>query len=180
MNRKISITCQKFLNVQLRDATNADQENLRIWKNKHRTSFFYQEIIQPEQQLKWFEGYQSRPDDYMFMVDELLQENGKTTYNPIGCMAFRIEDDDTIDLYNIIRGNKSMGKVSMKDAMHMMLTYIHQQFPDKKIKCDVLKDNPAVKWYQKCGFAIWEEKEYYIMGVNIEDISMIKIDSKEE
>lgn len=180
MNRKIQIWSEENKRIRLRTSEIEDQENLRTWKNGHRTSFFYQEIIQPEQQLKWFEGYQSRPDDYMFMVEEMLQENGKTTCNPIGCMAFRIEDDDTIDLYNIIRGTESMGKVSMKDAMYMMLTYIHQQFPDKKIKCDVLKDNPAVLWYQKCGFAIWEEKEYYIMGVSIEDIPMIKIDSKEE
>lgn len=180
MDRSLQLMSDDYPNIMLRGISTSDMENLRCWKNNNRKSFFYQEIIQPEQQLKWFEGYQSRPDDYMFMVEEMLQENGKTTSNPIGCMAFRIEDDDTIDLYNIIRGTESMGKVSMKDAMYMMLTYIHQQFPDKKIKCDVLKDNPAVLWYQKCGFAIWEEKEYYIMGVSIEDIPMIKIDSKEE
>lgn len=180
MNRKIQIWSNENKGFCLRASEIEDQENLRIWKNSHKTSFFYQEIIQKEQQLQWFEKYQNRPDDYMFVVEELLQENGTTKCNSIGCMAFRIEDEDTIDLYNIIRGKESIGKVSMKDAMHMMLAYIHQQFPGKKIKCDVLKNNPAVKWYQKCGFAIWEEKEYYIMGISVENIPMIRIEAKEE
>ena len=180
MNRQITLTCNEFTIIQLRTATTSDQENLRIWKNSHRTSFFYQEIIQPEQQMRWFEKYQNRPDDCMFMVEELCQEKGKDVFCSIGCMAFRIEDENTIDLYNIIRGEQSKGKASMKDAMHMMLAYIWEMFPDKRIKCDVLKENPAVKWYQKCGFDIWEEKEYYIMGIDKTDIPTIHIMIDEE
>lgn len=180
MNRKIQILSDENRSIRLRVSAIGDQENLRIWKNSHRTSFFYQEIIQPDQQLKWFEKYQNRPDDYMFMVEELCQEEGEDGFYSIGCMAFRIEDENTIDLYNIIRGEKSKGKASMKDAMHMMLTYIWKMFPDKRIKCDVLKENPAVNWYQKCGFAIWEEKEYYIMGIDKTDIPTIHIMIDEE
>lgn len=166
------ITCRDFPDLRLVSASDDDRENLRIWKNSHRTSFFYQEIIQPEQQLKWFERYQSRADDYMFMVEE----DG----HPIGCMAFRVEDEEAVDLYNIIRGEDGGRKISMRNAMHVMLTYIRGKFPDRQIKCDVLKDNPAVKWYQKCGFAILEEKEYYIMGINKDDIPVIEINSEEE
>lgn len=172
MNKKITITCRDFPELRLVSASDADQENLRIWKNNHRTSFFYQEVIQPEQQSKWFEGYKDRADDYMFMVEE----DGHL----IGCMAFRVEDEKNIDLYNIIRGEEGNRKVSMRNAMHVMLTYIREKFPDWQIKCDVLKDNPAVKWYQKCGFAILEEKEYYIMGISKDEIPAIKINSEEE
>lgn len=161
-----------FPDLRLVSAADADQERLRTWKNNHRTSFFYQEIIQPEQQFKWFQGYQDRADDYMFMVEE--------DCCPIGCMAFRAEGKETIDLYNIIRGEEGNRKISMKNAMHVMLAYISERFPDWKIKCDVLKDNPAVKWYQKCGFAILEEKEYYIMGISKEKITDVKITIKEE
>lgn len=172
MDRKIIITCGRYPDLKLVSATDADQENLRIWKNNHRTSFFYQETIQPEQQHKWFQGYLDRAEDYMFMVAE-------DDY-PIGCMAFRTEDEDVIDLYNIIRGEEGRREVSMKDAMHVMLSYIIEKFPGRKIKCDVLKDNPAVRWYQKCGFAILEEKEYYIMGIGNDDIPMVQIDVEEE
>ena len=108
----------------------------------------------------------------MFMVEEEC--------HPIGCMAFRAEDEDKIDLYNIIRGENGNHKVSMRNAMHVMLTYIREKFPDRKIKCDVLKDNPAVRWYQKCGFAILEEKEYYIMGISKEKIPDVEITIEEE
>lgn len=171
MKKKIIIICENNPYLKLVSATDADQENLRMWKNSNRTSFFYQEIIQPEQQIKWFQGYLDRADDYMFMVEE----DGR----PIGCMAFRTEDENTIDLYNIIRGEESRRWVSMRDALYVMLSYITEKFPGWKIKCDVLKDNPAVKWYQKCGFAILEEKEYYIMGIGNDDIPVIHIDSEE-
>jgi RimJ/RimL family protein N-acetyltransferase len=172
MNKRVTVICKDFPSLKMVSASETDQDSLRRWKNDHRTSFFYQEIIQPEQQLKWFQKYQDRSDDYMFMVEE----DGC----PIGCMAFRIIDENTIDLYNIIRGDSGTGNVSMRDAMHVMLAYIKERFTDKEIKCDVLKDNPAVLWYQKCGFAILEEKEYYIMGINKKDIPAIKIESKEE
>lgn len=172
MNKRVTVLCRDYPGLKLVSASDADQDRLRRWKNDHRTSFFYQDIIQPEQQFKWFQKYQGRSDDYMLMVEE----DGC----PVGCMAFRTEGDNTVDLYNIIRGESGSGKVFMKDAMHVMLAYIRQKFPNREIKCDVLKDNPAVLWYQKCGFAIWEEKEYYIMGIDKRDIPAIEIESKEE
>lgn len=179
MNRKIQITRMDSA-IRLRTARVEDLENLRVWKNNCRTSFFYQKVIQPEQQKQWFDGYLKRDDDYMFIIEEGGARDEQMAYHPFGCMAFRVTDDSTIDLYNIIRGENSLGQASMRTAMYMMLNYIVNYFPNKKIKCDVLKDNEAVKWYQKCGFAIWQEKEYYIMGINKEDIPMIKIEVREE
>ena len=179
MDRLISIQCMDNPEITLRSISDADQDNLRTWKNKHRTSFFYQETISSEQQKEWFQKYLGRQDDYMFIVEEVMGKNAKKQRRPIGCMAFRQEDDDTIDLYNIIRGQESV-HVTMKDAIHLMLNYIKANFPNKRIKCDVLKDNPAVLWYKKCGFAIWEEKEYYIMGIEQADIPMMEVNCSEE
>ncbi len=172
MNRKITVTCRDIPDLSLVSATDDDQERLRKWKNTHRRSFFYQELIEPKQQVKWFRGYRDRADDYMFIVEE----DG----NPIGCMAFRAEDEKTIDLYNIIRGEEGQHRVTMQSAMYVMLAYIKERFPERKIKCDVLKDNPAVKWYQKCGFAILDEREYYIMGISKDEIHDVEIIIKEE
>lgn len=174
MDRLIKIQCTDIPEITLRSISDADQENLRTWKNRHRTSFFYQEIITPEQQKEWFQKYLGRQQDYMFIVEEVMGKSAVEERRPIGCLAFRQEDDDTIDLYNIIRGQESI-HVTMKDAMHLMLNYIKANFANKRIKCDVLKDNPAVWWYRKCGFAIWEEKEYYIMGIEQVDITHMEI-----
>lgn len=175
MKHTIKTVAEESNNLELREITISDIENLRRWKNDNRKSFFYQEEISPEQQKKWYAGYVERLNDYMFIVEE---NSGTDTYpekHAIGCMGFRLENECTIDLYNIIRGEESISHATMRSAMQMMLCYIADMFPKYKIKCDVLKDNPAVEWYKKCGLAIWEEKEYYIMGIRKEDIPHIPI-----
>lgn len=171
----VKISSVQCINLCLREITIADMENLRRWKNDNRKSFFYQEEISSEQQKKWFEAYCARPDDYMFIVEENVGTGTESYLHAIGCMGFRVEDERTIDLYNIIRGEGSRTRATMQNAMQMMLRYIANTFPALQIKCDVLKNNPAVEWYQKCGLAIWEEREYYIMGIRKKDIPEIPI-----
>lgn len=182
MNRKILVTSSDCPNLRLRTIEETDQENLRAWKNVNRTSFFYQEKIEPVQQQKWFTGYLERKDDAMFIVEE-LPASYKGSSEPamtencygIGCLAFRLEADGKIDLYNIIRGKEGTGRVFMKDAMWLLLNYIAECYPGREIKCDVLKDNPAVNWYRKCGFAILQEKEYYVMGIDRKNIPTLQM-----
>ncbi|EGR0524525.1 GNAT family N-acetyltransferase [Vibrio cholerae] len=136
----------------LRSITVSDLENLRQWKNKHRNSFFYKEIITVEQQNKWFESYLKDDKDYMFTV--VCNEKA------IGCMGFR-EKGDFIDVYNIMRGEKSQEQsFSMSDAFRLMLNYINHEC-QKKITCVVLNDNPAFNWYLKNDFLVLKEIEDY-------------------
>lgn len=164
------IVSRDFQNLVLREITVLDMENLRCWKNNNRKAFFYQEEILPEQQDKWFKGYLDRPYDYMFIVEENVDIASESFEHAIGCMGFRVEEGQTIDIYNVIRGEASRTQVTMRDAMQVMLRYAADTFPESRIKCDVLKDNSAVEWYKKCGLAIWEEREYYIMGIYKESI----------
>ena len=170
MNQNIILIPPENYNFYLQSIQENDLENLRIWKNNHRASFFYKDIISPEQQLIWYQNYLKRETDYMFVLKDL-------SGNPVGCLGFRVLDNN-IDLYNIIRGDKSAFHVSMKDAMHVMLNYIKEiyNFP---IKCDVLKDNPAVNWYQKCGFVISQEIDYYIMTIDSSYVPEIKLTIEE-
>ena len=173
MNKKITIKeCKNNLRLRLSEYT--DIELLRVWKNKNKSSFFYQQEISISQQKEWFASYQKREDDYMFMVEEEVNEQ----YIPIGCMGFRVQAG-YIDLYNIIRGRKSYTDASMHRAMHMMLSYIMLKY-DFPIQCDVLKDNSAVQWYMKCGFDILREIEYYVMKIDKEKIEQIQIIIHEE
>ncbi len=175
-NLKLNSVQYPYLVLEM--AREEDIENLRIWKNANRKSFFYQEEISAIEQKNWFASYQKREEDYMFIVKEVTKESAN--HHSIGCMAFRVEDERTIDLYNIIRGQKSIGTASMRNAMYVMLNYIRENYPDKRIKCDVLKNNPAVCWYQKCGFAICKEMEYYIMDIEKKDIPEVKVIVSEE
>lgn len=168
MKRNLEIACLKN-NISLHSIKKNDIANLRDWKNANRNSFFYKEIITDEQQIKWYEGYTSRDNDFMFMV--LVKGN------PIGCLGFR-KKEAVIDLYNIIRGVNNVGHGEMHVAFYMMLNYIKDNYQED-IQCDVLIDNVAVNWYKKTGFAIYDEKEYYVMRIDKNEIPTMELIVKE-
>ncbi|MFZ5986179.1 MAG: hypothetical protein ACOYWZ_03515 [Bacillota bacterium] len=155
-NKVIRITSEIFPDVCLRSINEGDLENLRLWKNKNTSSFFYQEEITEIQQKKWFEGFLGRDNDYMFMFEEYIGSGCES----LGCLGFRLIDN-VVDIYNVIRGNKtgeSKGKI--KDALKMMCCYIKMNY-DYKITCKVIRSNPAVEWYKKNGFEIISDNGTY-------------------
>lgn len=130
--------------LELRSAGWDDQEQLREWKNANRQFFFFQQIIEPEMQRRWFEGHQQRPDDHLFMV----VADGET----IGCMAVRLLDDGTLDVYNVMRGDEQRkGGGSMSRALQMMSRFALDRY-GRPLRLKVLKENPAVAWYLRNGF----------------------------
>ena len=137
-------------NLILRTAEERDLSALREWKNAQSEFFFYKGQISPEQQAQWFRGYQERPEDFMWMVqaDQLT----------IGCMGIR-QIDDVWDVYNVILGSdKHSGKGLMSQAFQTMLAFATTRAP-RPITLKVLKQNPAVTWYQKNGFVISAEED---------------------
>ena len=141
-------------NVKLRSITEDDIELLRVWKNAHRYSFFFQEIIEPEQQRWWFEQFCTREHDYMFIVqyDDV----------DVGCMGFRLLND-RIDIYNVILGRKEhSGKGTMSIAVCLMNGFIVDKFTED-ITAKVLRSNPALEWYLKNGFEVVETFDTYYL-----------------
>lgn len=150
------IQSEKYPHFYLRTIHKNDNEKLMLWKNANKRSFFFHGIIEEEQQKKWFQTYIKRENDVMFMVEEVL-------YESIGCMGYRIMDDGICDIYNIIRGCSSLSNTRMSEALNLMLSYIFTVEEIQTVKCDVIKDNPALLWYEKCGFLKKEEKENYFI-----------------
>ena len=129
--------------ISLRTIMASDCEKIRNWKNEHRFSFFFQELITPQMQEEWFCGYLERPDDHMFAVQHMSEM--------IGCMGFRLIDNPA-DIYNVILGDPEYGgKGYMSKAMVLMCSYI-LSISTKDIGLKVLRANPALKWYLKNGF----------------------------
>ncbi len=129
--------------VVLRTITLADLENLRAWKNANRSAFFYQGIITPEQQVRWFQDYLERARDYMFIVESAGQA--------VGCMGFRMLDQRA-DIYNVIRGQSEHGgKGVMSQAMRLLCSFIATN-STRDISAQVLLSNPARAWYRKNAF----------------------------
>ncbi len=166
MKNNIKIIPERQYGFWLESIKEYDIECLRRWKNYHRKNFFFKDTISEEQQKSWFLRYCRWEDDYIFIIRDYNQ-------NKVGCLGFRLRND-YIDIYNVIRGREDIHSVSIYKAMYVMLTYILKNY-NNPIKCDVLKNNPAVKWYKKCGFDVLEEREYYIMGIEKNRIPSIKI-----
>ena len=145
MDRKLDINSGFYPAVSLRSIQQADQANLRNWKNKNRNGFFYKEIITEEEQLKWYHGYLSRLNDYMFIV-----QVGSVD---IGCMGFRLMNEGW-DIYNVILGNPDFGKKgNMAHAFTIMCSFA-QSLNLINISAKVVKENPALDWYCRNGFRV--------------------------
>lgn len=143
MNDKNTVSIQVAPDLRLLSATSSDLHHLREWKNAQRQFFFYQELISPEQQQKWFDAFVLRPHDYLLMV-----EQGGVR---MGCMGIRLLNAEW-DIYNVILGDASYGKQGhMRRAFAAMLAMALQE-RELPITLKVLKHNPAVDWYLKNGF----------------------------
>lgn len=143
--------------VCLRSIEEGDLEDLRLWKNANRGAFFFKDEITAQAQMGWFNGYLARPDDYMFLVE--------SDASRAGCMGFRMEGG-AADCYNII--GVVQGRGLMSRAMRTMCSYILKEHTPR-IGCRVLKDNPAVGWYRKCGYVVAAEAaDHYRMSLDVD------------
>jgi RimJ/RimL family protein N-acetyltransferase len=152
LKEHFTLTCLA-LDVALRAIIAADLENLREWKNAHRFAFFYQAMITPEQQGKWFQDYLERATDYMFVVQRGSE--------PIGSMGFRLLDQRA-DIYNVIRGRRERGgKGLMSQALRLLCSFIAADFT-RDIGAQVLLSNPARAWYRRNAFRETEFFDTYV------------------
>lgn len=143
MNRLFSLISDEYPSVILGAIQWGDQENLRNWKNDNRHSFFYQELITPAAQQKWFEAYLRRNEDFMFLI--------RSGSENIGCIGFRLCEMHW-DVYNVILGNTAFsGRGYMRQAIRMICSYAIslQSLP---ITAKVLITNSALQWYYRNGF----------------------------
>lgn len=174
MKRSVILYIKDMTDMRLRSIEKKDIDDLRIWKNENKSRFFYKQEITPDEQSKWYQGYMHREKDYIFIVEIKVSD----TWEKIGCLGFRVVEGN-IDLYNIIRGRRTEARSSMREAMHILLAYISARY-SYPIKCDVLVDNPAVEWYNKCGFSIKECRgDYYIMVFEKDMVTLPVVDEEE-
>lgn len=147
----------------LREIVEGDLELLRKFKNLNKSSFFFKNEISSTDQLNWYKGYLTRKDDIMLIVE---QKNDSKLLT-IGCMGFRRLEDESIDVYNIMRFEKiENSDFRMGDVFKTMLKYIYENF-GQDITCKVLTDNPALSWYELNGFIrISKNEDYYLLKLN--------------
>lgn len=145
MDRPLIVTSPAFPGLRLRAAGPGDLEDLRSWKNANVAGFFFKGEITPAMQARWYADYLARPDDFMFVVEK---DGSKA-----GCMGFRVVAGGAADTYNMIVDPAAKGKGIMKAAMLLMCSYIAKT-RTKDIGCLVVKGNPAVGYYEHCGYRV--------------------------
>jgi RimJ/RimL family protein N-acetyltransferase len=169
--KKIKIISLKD-NIILRTAEKRDLELLRLWKNDNRSCFFYKDIITPEQQLEWFKSYLKRVNDYIIIIT-FKQKS-------MGCLGFRLLENNGIDIYNAILGKKEFGgKGIMGRSLKLLCSYIINNF-HKEISLKVLSDNyNAINWYKKNGFIeLYNEENYTFMKLDTVNFNHFEYNQK--
>lgn len=171
------IILQSTNTLRLKQAEEADQENLRAWKNAHRQFFYFKDKISPEMQAKWFAKYQLRKHDVMFISQE---QDSKGNWVSTGCMGYRLENSK-IDLYNILRGARVQGSPhTMSEAFGTMNAWLHQTYR-LPITCEVIASNPACAWYERNSMnAVGKgdkPEAHVVYQLNTNKISNIKVEA---
>lgn len=170
-----TISSNIYPTVRLKSIEEKDIEELRVWKNKNKINFFSQKEISSEMQRKWFKKYISDKNGYIYVVEEYVDSN---YFHSIGCLGYRDLGNDGIDLYNIIRGKKSLAGQTMISAMQLLLNALWKNYDS--ISCKVLKTNPSIKWYIHVGFEQIEDNgSYVLMAPNSTKIPTFDVDIKE-
>ena len=146
---------------RLRSIESGDMEDLRVWKNANKASFFLKDDITHEQQRVWFNHFCHRLADHMFVVEQRTEE----VWAKIGCMGFRLlPEEGCVDAYNIIRSRKiEPASFNMSQPFKTMLAYACRLHDNLPIRCKVLTENPAVSWYERNGFSQVEQLEGFVL-----------------
>lgn len=127
----------------------ADIEMLRHWRNENRLVFIDTSYISAERQKKWFERYQKKEDDLMFIIEK--QDGG-----PIGMISlYRIDRPSRrAEFGRIIIGDvKSRKKGFAREASEILIRFAFSTLNLRQLKLEVLKNNDrAIRLYEKLGF----------------------------
>jgi len=146
----IYIVVPKLPALVLRSASQLDLGCLRKWKNEQKLFFFHKEEITENQQMQWYESFKQRDHDLMLM----------TEYNQkmFGCMGIRLQENQW-DIYNVILGLPEFGGRGLMGLAFASMLDLAGSLNSAPISLQVLKHNPAVKWYQDQGFQITKSND---------------------
>ena len=140
---KAMICNERFI---LRSIEPSDAETLRIWKNQHKEYFFHKHDITINEQQSWIAALNERVNDHMFIVMD--------DQKPVGCIGARLYKD-FVDVYNVILGDKDyMGQHIMTNALWSVVAFSNLIYSNRSVIVRVLRNNSAIKWYEKIGFSI--------------------------
>jgi len=144
----------------LRPLTAADLPMTLSWRNQDaiRKWFFHSEIIRPEQHRVWFESYQEKDNDFVFVIEERI-----VLQRPVGQVSlYNIDwDKKRAEFGRLMIGDpEACGLGLAKEATRILIEFAERELGLQEVYLEVYADNlPAVAVYCACGFSVTEVKE---------------------
>jgi RimJ/RimL family protein N-acetyltransferase len=142
--------------IRLRLLEPGDLERTLGWRNRdeNRRWFVHSEPIRLEDHLRWFQGYQERSDDFVFVVEDLDGPGGLIGQASLyhidwgaGCAEFgRL----------LIGESAARGRGLGLEVTLALLEYGFGTLEFKRVRLEVLAHNiRAIAIYHRCGFQPW-------------------------
>jgi len=158
-------------NVRLRLLSQGDLRTTLAWRNRDdiRHQFIHSDIITWENHLFWWERYQSKSDDFVFIIEEtdkLKRPVGQTSLYNIDLVQSEAEYGRLM-----IGDPEARGKGVAIRAAAIVESWAFNRLSLKRLYCTVFKTNTTARnLNEKCGFAICgEHDDLYIMHLSNQD-----------
>lgn len=135
--------------VKIRLLGTADLQATLNWRNRdeNRRWFINSNIIEWGSHLKWFESYQKKSDDFVFVIEADGELVGQCAVYGIDLHRKRAE------VGRFLASPESAGKGYIKRGCQLLLDTCWNQLELETVFLEVLEENiRAIKLYEKLGF----------------------------
>ena len=141
--------------INIKPINKSHLSKLRLWKNQSKNYFFHKELITVKDQTEWYNLFKNRKNDFMFVVTK--------NNSLVGCMGIRLINAEW-DVYNVILGDFKYSKKGIMSIAFIKMLDFALSVKKTRISLKVLKNNPAINWYEKQNFEITNSnKDFYTM-----------------
>ncbi|MFJ4195316.1 GNAT family N-acetyltransferase [Pseudomonas sp. NPDC089534] len=135
--------------VKIRLLEPADLEATLNWRNRdeNRRWFINSNIIEWDNHVKWFESYQKKSDDFVFVIESDGERVGQCAVYGIDLQRKRAE------VGRFLAAPEGAGKGYIKRGCQLLIETCWQQLALDSVFLEVLEENVrAIKLYEKLGF----------------------------
>ncbi|WP_346353514.1 GNAT family N-acetyltransferase [Azotosporobacter soli] len=142
--------CVQGERIRLRPIQHRDIEKIRTWRNDERVRncFVYSGVISKEQQENWWNEYQTRDDDRMYVIEK--QDDGFA----IGAVALYAVTEQSCEFGRLMIGEPSaLGGGYALEAVQLLTKFAIEEIGVQRILLEVFDSNcKAISIYEKAGY----------------------------
>ena len=166
-------------NIGLRPITEGDTDNIIRWRNSREVmdNFIDRTPLTREVHLNWLENKVKTGKVAQYIIC-ILEDNKETE---IGSTYFRDIDHEKHEAeFGIFISHEYTGKGYGTKVLDLMKQTGFNTMNFEKISLRVLKDNiPAIRSYEKNGFTVTGDEEYFYVGDEKKTVMFMECSSEE-